>query len=198
MLNFVPNKFVLVSVVLHGALFGGILFEYNKRHSVSNFEEESSGTVEMLFETQTEAVKKELKKVIKKKVKVLDLGDKLADKKEEEEHVHTISLADLKAVNNLSPELKAFLKSLREEILKRQHYPYSAKRLRQTGKVSVQFDVFDDGTVKNVSIYKKSAYDKLNKSAVKIIDDISKVDNFPKETVKSKKISITVPIEYSL
>lgn len=204
MLNTPPFKFIIASILVHGALVGLFILSnaLDTSDILSLVDANPNGSVEMLFNNQTEEVKREIKKIIKKKIKakreVVDLGELPAEDVDEEEQVHKISLDDLKAVSNLSPEWKAFLKSLQAEISKRQHYPYSAKRLRQTGKVLIQFDVYSNGLIKNVSIQKKSDYEKLDASALELIDSIPKVENFPKKTEKSEKISITVPIEYNL
>lgn len=200
LLDLIPSKFIIGSMGAHAALVGVMLFEGVFSPTTVSLVEESQGSVEVLFNAQTEEVKKELKKQIKKiirqKTELADFGDKL--KEEKEEVVKQVSLEDLKSLKNISPELKAFLRSLKEKIQDRQVYPYAAKRLRQTGQVVIKFDVLSSGEVQNASIQKKSEHKRLDSSALSLIAGISKLDHFPTKVVKSDKISITVPIEYKL
>lgn len=200
LLDLIPSKYILCSLAANGLVAGALLFQGAfESFEVVSLAEPNQGSVDVLFSAQPEEIRKELKKQIKKIVKqkqdVADLGDKAV---ELEEVSQQVNLEDIKSLKNVSPELKAFLKSLQNKISERQVYPYAAKRLRQSGQVVVRFDVRSSGEVENVSIYKRSEFQKLNASAFELIAGILKVDHFPKEVVKSDRLSITVPIEYKL
>jgi len=203
LMDVIPSKFILGSVGAHGLLLGGLMFNgaFDQSKTVS-LVEPTNGSVEVLFSAPPEEIKKELKKHIKKIIKrrkvIADEGDKLEKMEKPVESVQQVRLEDLKSLSNLSPEMKAFLKSLKAKIQERQVYPYAAKRLRQTGQVVVKFDVLASGDVNNVSIEKKSDHKRLDSSAVKLIAGISKVQCPPKDVMKADRISIVVPIEYKL
>lgn len=171
-------------------------------HQKISLMDPAQGSVEVLFSAQPEEIRKELKKHIKKIIKekkiVADEGEKIEKPEEEVKVVRQVRLEDLKSLSNLSPEMKAFLKSLKNKIQARQVYPYAAKRLRQTGEVVVKFDVLASGEVSNVSIEKKSDYKRLNASAFELIEGITKVKSPPKTAMVAGRISIVVPIEYRL
>jgi protein TonB len=205
LLDLIPSKYIMGSLGVHAVLVGGLVlsgnFNFTKRVSLM---EPNQGSVEVLFSAQPEEIQQELKKHIKKIIKqkqkkvIADVGDKIEKPVEEVQAVKEIRLEDIKSLSNLSPEMKAFLKSLKNKIQERQVYPYAAKRLRQTGQVVVKFDVLASGDVNNVSIEKKSDHKRLNASAFNLIAGISKVKSPPKTAMRSDKISIVVPIEYRL
>lgn len=191
------------SLGAHALLVGGLAFNgaFKSIETVSLMEP-NKGSVELLFSVQPEEIKEELKKhikkIIKKKKIIADEGDKIEKLEEKVQAVQQVRLEDLKSLNNLSPEMKKFLRSLKNKIQERQVYPYAARRLRQTGQVVVKFDVLASGDVSNVSIEKKSDYKRLDASAFELIAGITKVGNPPKTAMVSDKISIVVPIEYRL
>jgi len=202
-MDLIPSKYILGSLGAHALLVGAVTLKSFSDHPTSvSLNDPNQGSVEVLFSTPPEKIEKELKKHIKKVIKikktVADVGDKIERREEQVEQVKQVRLEDLKSLSNLSPEMKKFFKALRDKIQENQIYPYAAKRLRQTGKVFVKFDVLANGDIGNVSIEKKSEHKRLDSSAFKLIAGIAKVESPPKSFIKSDKISIVVPIEYKL
>lgn len=92
---------------------------------------------------------------------------------------------------------KTYLAYLRETIDGRKIYPKNAKRLRQTGVVSVMFTVLADGTITKVSVAESSGFTLLDSAAEEILTGLEKVRPFPKELAVSK-FEITLPISYTI
>jgi protein TonB len=202
-LHTVPNKFVLTSLSVHLALVVGLIHEgFFSPQEVILVKQSTSQSVQVMLDDQPEVIQKELKKVLKKKIKTFDLADKVIPEEEtsdvDQDVVRTVSLSKLEQTENLSPELKNFLKNLRSEISRRHKYPYAAKRLRQSGEVLMKFDVYIDGSIKNIAFQKKCKYERLNSSAMETVASIARLDHFPKNVIKKDRISVSVPIKYTL
>jgi protein TonB len=101
-------------------------------------------------------------------------------------------------VRRESPEelKKKYLKEqflyIRERIQKNLSYPYSAKKMGWTGRVTVSFIVLENGDVENIRIIESSGFEVLDKNA---IETIKKVSPFPKPPVRAELI---MPIVYML
>ncbi|MNL69053.1 Gram-negative bacterial tonB protein [compost metagenome] len=72
-----------------------------------------------------------------------------------------------------------------------------AKKLGQTGKVTVRFTLNKDGSLSATEVIDRSAYDILNRAAEDLVKSINGIKPFPEE-IKKVSWEITVPIEYSL
>ena len=96
------------------------------------------------------------------------------------------------------PKVKeAYLQYLRETIDARKVYPRTAKRLRQSGTVTVRFTVQGDGTLGNVTVVSSCGFDLLDHAASELLVSIAKVRPIPKE-LGEETIVISLPIEYAL
>ncbi|WP_300367098.1 energy transducer TonB [Hydrogenimonas sp.] len=90
-----------------------------------------------------------------------------------------------------------YLQKVRETIEANKYYPRMAKKLRQTGRVEVQFVIRNDGSVYGIEIVKPCRYKKLNRAARRTIEKIEKFEPFP-ESLNISEIRVTIPINYTL
>ena len=90
-----------------------------------------------------------------------------------------------------------YLAKVRATIEKNKIYPKAAKRLNQTGKVNVNFDILKSGEIRNVKVLGKSSFAKLDEASIELLIKISNFDEIPEELKKSVW-NITIPIDYSM
>ena len=90
-----------------------------------------------------------------------------------------------------------YLAKVHATVEKHKVYPRAAKRLNQTGKVHVNFDIMKNGKVKNVKIEKASKFEKLDEASVELLLAIAKFDEIPEELEK-EIWNITIPIVYQI
>ncbi|RYZ75264.1 MAG: energy transducer TonB [Proteobacteria bacterium] len=94
-------------------------------------------------------------------------------------------------------ERERYLYELHRLIDGRKVYPSLAKRMRQTGKVLVQFEILKDGEIQNVIIKSPSSHERLNEAASQLIAGIKHYRPLPK-SAGSDRLSVTVPVDYSI
>ncbi|MEV9528541.1 TonB family protein [Aliarcobacter butzleri] len=90
-----------------------------------------------------------------------------------------------------------YLAKVRATIEKNKIYPKAAKRLNQTGKVNVNFDILKSGEIRNVKVLGKSSFAKLDEASIELLIKISSFDEIPEELKKSVW-NVTIPIDYSI
>lgn len=76
-------------------------------------------------------------------------------------------------------------------------YPDLAKRLKQQGRVLVQFRLSREGRVMEAKILQKTAFEILNRSAQSLIEQLDGLKPFPQE-LKQNSWLFTVPIDYQV
>jgi protein TonB len=76
-------------------------------------------------------------------------------------------------------------------------YPEVARRMRQQGRVRLQFTLNRDGTVLAVAVLENSPHEILNEAARSLIERIHQFKPFP-DDVKAAKMVFTVPLEYTM
>ncbi len=79
----------------------------------------------------------------------------------------------------------------------RKVYPPMSRRLRETGKVTVEFTVNRDGSIVDVVLKNPSHFDRLNSAATELISGIKRYKPLP-EGFEGTKTRLEIPIEYSL
>jgi protein TonB len=94
------------------------------------------------------------------------------------------------ALERYKHELRLFLES-------RKIYPETAKRLRQTGRVVVNFKVSSSGDLSDIRLEQPSESAALNRAAVQLVEGASRFKPFPPET-PSRELQLSLPIEYIL
>ncbi|MCG3675962.1 TonB family protein [Aliarcobacter butzleri] len=90
-----------------------------------------------------------------------------------------------------------YLAKVRATIEKNKIYPKAAKRLNQTGKVNVNFDILKSGEIRNVKVLGKSSFAKLDEASIELLIKISNFDEIPEELKKSVW-NVTIPIDYQI
>lgn len=75
-------------------------------------------------------------------------------------------------------EYNALYDKIQNAIAQKQEHPFMLRKRGIEGEVTVEFDVFTDGRVDNISVVRPSQYEAFNEASVKAIKDASK--NFPK------------------
>lgn len=92
---------------------------------------------------------------------------------------------------------EAYVAAVRRELEKQKNYPPVARRLGQTGRVTLRFKVGSDGSVLESQLVSKSAFQSLNESAEGMLGALKKFQPIPAE-LKKLSWEFTVPIEYRL
>ena len=90
-----------------------------------------------------------------------------------------------------------YLAKVKKKKKKNKIYPKAAKRLNQTGKVNVNFDILKNGEIRNVKVLGKSSFAKLDEASIELLIKISNFDEIPEELKKSVW-NVTIPIDYSI
>lgn len=125
------------------------------------------------------------------------------------QEVYTPTVSNVKPVENMAPIKptfsKAHIENLEAKYLAKVHatveknkvYPRAAKRLNQTGKVHVNFDILKNGKIQNVKIVQKSKFEKLDSASIELLLNIGHFEVIPDEINKSVW-NITIPISYQI
>lgn len=79
----------------------------------------------------------------------------------------------------------------------KKRYPSVAKKLRQQGRVMVQFRLARDGRVLDAAVVEPSAYPALNQSAQSLIQELKGLKPFPEEIKKTTWL-FSVPVDYQM
>ncbi len=90
-----------------------------------------------------------------------------------------------------------YLAKVKNKIEKNKVYPKVAKRLNQTGKVIVSFDILKDGKVTNIKIINKSKFEKLDEASIELLTNIGFFEAIPNELNKTVW-NIQIPINYQI
>ncbi len=91
--------------------------------------------------------------------------------------------------------LALYMKYIHNRIEEEKFYPKIAKRMGLKGKCILQFNVLKNGEIKNISFYKKASFNILNKSALKILENINSFKPFP-INLQKEMLMIKIPIKY--
>lgn len=145
-----------------------------------------------------EKPKKEHKKPVEKVVQKEEVAEVVAavpppTKTEPKEEVSAPSINQ----NQIDTIETKYLAKVRATIEKNKIYPKAAKRLNQTGKVNVNFDILKNGEIRNVKVLGKSSFAKLDEASIELLIKISNFDEIPEELKKSVW-NVTIPIDYSI
>lgn len=90
-----------------------------------------------------------------------------------------------------------YLYELKVLIESRKVYPAMAKRLRETGRVIVAFEILKDGHIQRVHLARPSHFSHLNEAALRLISGIEKYRPLP-SSISEEKLSLKIPVEYVL
>lgn len=94
-------------------------------------------------------------------------------------------------------DLERYLFELRVILANRKIYPATSKRLGETGRVVVKFNIHRSGKIENLAVEKPSDYTRLNEAALKLVSTVETYKPFP-EGEKVESLAVEVPIDYVL
>lgn len=102
--------------------------------------------------------------------------------------------------NTLAQELSAeelYKSQIAQELNSRKSYPPIAKRLKQQGRVIVQFNVTREGKILEAKVVQASPFKTLNQSARELVEGLKGLNPFPNEIKKTTWL-FQVPVDYQM
>lgn len=93
--------------------------------------------------------------------------------------------------------LSEYLYGLRRLIDERKIYPPLSRRMGETGKVLISLEVLKSGAIQGIQLKQGSLFARLDQAALEAVSAVEKYKPLP-DSVKSEKLTVEVPIEYSL
>ena len=160
-----------------------------------------------------EKPKKVEKKIVKQEKPIEKIVEKPAPKvvEKENENIEKMAVAEQNEIstkqesiiqsnsnNERNKNLESeYLAKVKNKIEKNKVYPKVAKRLNQTGKVIVSFDILKDGKVTNIKIINKSKFEKLDEASIELLRNIGFFEAIPNELNKTVW-NIQIPINYQI
>ena len=160
-----------------------------------------------------EKPKKVEKKIVKQEKPIEKIVEKPAPKvvEKENENIEKMAVAEQNEIstkqesiiqsnsnNERNKNLESeYLAKVKNKIEKNKVYPKVAKRLNQTGKVIVSFDILKDGKITNIKIIDKSKFEKLDEASIELLTNIEFFEAIPNELNKTVW-NIQIPINYQI
>ena len=160
-----------------------------------------------------EKPKKVEKKIVKQEKPIEKIVEKPAPKvvEKENENIEKMAVAEQNEIstkqesiiqsnsnNERNKNLESeYLAKVQAKIEKNKVYPKVAKRLNQTGKVIVSFDILKDGKITNIKIINKSKFEKLDEASIELLTNIGFFEAIPNELNKTVW-NIQIPINYQI
>ena len=160
-----------------------------------------------------EKPKKVEKKIVKQEKPIEKIVEKPAPKvvEKENENIEKMAVAEQNEIstkqesiiqsnsnNERNKNLESeYLAKVQAKIEKNKVYPKVAKRLNQTGKVIVSFDILKDGKITNIKIIHKSKFEKLDEASIELLRNIGFFEAIPNELNKTVW-NIQIPINYQI
>ena len=160
-----------------------------------------------------EKPKKVEKKIVKQEKPIEKIVEKPAPKvvEKENENIEKMAVAEQNEIstkqesiiqsnsnNERNKNLESeYLAKVQAKIEKNKVYPKVAKRLNQTGKVIVSFDILKDGKITNIKIIDKSKFEKLDEASIELLRNIGFFEAIPNELNKTVW-NIQIPINYQI
>ena len=160
-----------------------------------------------------EKPKKVEKKIVKQEKQIEKVVEKTPEKvvEKENENIEKMAVAEQNEIstkqesiiqsnsnNERNKNLESeYLAKVKNKIEKNKVYPKVAKRLNQTGKVIVSFDILKDGKITNIKIIHKSKFEKLDEASIELLTNIGFFEAIPNELNKTVW-NIQIPINYQI
>lgn len=160
-----------------------------------------------------EKPKKVEKKIVKQEKQIEKVVEKTPEKvvEKESENIEKMAVAEQNEIstkqesiiqsnsnNERNKNLESeYLAKVQAKIEKNKVYPKVAKRLNQTGKVIVSFDILKDGKITNIKIIHKSKFEKLDEASIELLTNIGFFEAIPNELNKTVW-NIQIPINYQI
>lgn len=151
--------------------------------------------VEKKIVKQEKKIEKVVQEIVEKPTENIEKVDQLAQNQTQSKQESSIQENSNNQTNqNLESE---YLAKVKNKIEKNKVYPKVAKRLNQTGKVIVSFDILKDGKVTNIKIINKSKFEKLDEASIELLTNIGFFEAIPNELNKTVW-NIQIPINYQI
>ncbi|PRM97186.1 energy transducer TonB [Aliarcobacter cryaerophilus] len=151
--------------------------------------------VEKKIVKQEKKIEKVVQEIVEKPTENIEKVDQLAQNQTQSKQESSIQENSNNQTNqNLESE---YLAKVKNKIEKNKVYPKVAKRLNQTGKVIVSFDILKDGKVTNIKIINKSKFEKLDEASIELLTNIGFFESIPNELNKTVW-NIQIPINYQI
>lgn len=150
----------------------------------------------IIKKTKKVKLKKIEKKIIKKPIEkpvVKPIVKKI--EKKEIKKVNTVNKAQ--SLQKYKQHKQTYLTKLRAKIDRNKKYPSISRRLKEQGVVSVSFRVLKNGLFENIKVSKGSGKRRLDKAAIKALEQTNHFHSFPKE-IKDDFLDITLQIAFKL
>ena len=90
-----------------------------------------------------------------------------------------------------------YVYELQRLLERRKNYPVMARKMGQTGTVTMRFTVKPDGSISESEVIEKSVYASLNQAALDLVKSIHGLKPFPPE-IQRTSWTMTIPINYDL
>jgi protein TonB len=90
-----------------------------------------------------------------------------------------------------------YITNIKRSLNKNKFYPITAKKLKQTGVVKVQFEINEHGHIIHKSIIESSKYQSLNQAVTELLDRVRFFEPIPKEFGK-KNWTFVLPVEFKI
>ena len=150
----------------------------------------------------TKELTKEKKPIASHKEKDLSITNKTIETKSHVAFIPKNEFKEKTLNNNLSTASNLHIKenyisNLRSKISSQLYYPLRARRMRLQGNLKVQFVIFNNGKIEQISIQHSSGRDLLDKAAQKTVHRIGMYKPFPDE-ITEEFLSVVVPMKYQL
>ena len=156
---------------------------------------EKQKKVEKKIVKQEKKIEKVVQEIVEKPTENIEKVDQLAQNQTQSKQESSIQENSNNQKNqNLESE---YLAKVKNKIEKNKVYPKVAKRLNQTGKVIVSFDILKDGKVTNIKIINKSKFEKLDEASIELLTNIGFFESIPNELNKTVW-NIQIPINYQI
>lgn len=151
--------------------------------------------VEKKIVKQEKKIEKVVQEIVEKPTENIEKVDQLAQNQTQSKQESSIQEnSNNQKSKNLESE---YLAKVKNKIEKNKVYPKVAKRLNQTGKVIVSFDILKDGKVTNIKIINKSKFEKLDEASIELLTNIGFFESIPNELNKTVW-NIQIPINYQI
>lgn len=144
-------------------------------------------------------VEKTVEKAEEKSTEKIE-NENIEDKKVNNEPIDEKSLeTSTKQINNTNIENleNEYLAKVKNKIERNKIYPKMARRLNQTGKVLVSFDILKDGKIMNIKILQNSKFEALDEASIELLKNIDFFEAIPSELNKNIW-NIQIPINYQI
>ncbi len=170
---------------------------FSTQINIEKFSKEDLSQLQKASTKKQNRVQKNVVKAINTPKEKLSIDKKSNSKNISQSKIKSSTfVADFSSKSAKAPkELQKFFRSLISEIHNKKNYPRLSKKLRESGTVHIKFMVNSNGEVRETKLIKSSQYQRLNKSALKVVSQLEIKEPLPSNY---DNIVITFPMSYIL